>query len=136
MARLFSRAAFGLAVAAVFGHPGSVARAQGYVTGSLIDRGAYRTPAQWNNGPYYTAPHWNPYAPRPAIWTGLIYNEPLAPPYNNHPRGKFPTYHPERAPLYNYAEGFAPFSGYSAYFERRFGFTPTEQDLARAAVAY
>jgi hypothetical protein len=65
-----------------------------------------------------------------------MYRDPLDPPYTNHPRGKFTPYEPEYAPLYNYREGFSPFSGYSGYYERRFRFTPTEQDVARAAVMY
>jgi hypothetical protein len=112
------------------------ARAQSVGFGASPGRASYRPAAQWNNGPYYTAPHWDPYAPRWSIWTGLVYNDPNAPPYTNWPRGRFTTFYPERSTLYTYQQGFAPFSGFAPWYERTYNFTPTERELAVASGRY
>jgi hypothetical protein len=112
------------------------ARAQSYGAGDSPGRAAYRTPASWNNGPFYTAPHWDPWAPRREASTSLIYTEAQAPPFTNQPRGPYTEYYPEKARLYPYQEGFSPFSGYADWYQKKYGVVPDEDNLAGAAEAY
>jgi hypothetical protein len=112
------------------------ARAQSYGAGDSPGRAAYRPPANWNNGPFYTAPHWDPWAPRREASTSLIYTDAQDPPYTNQPRGPFTEYYPERARLYPYQDGFSPFSGYADWYQRTYGVVPDENNLAGAAAAY
>ncbi len=46
------------------------------------------------NGPYYTAPHWEPYVPRPIGWSGLEYSVANAPPDSTKPHGWYGPYSP------------------------------------------
>src|SRR5262249_35928370 len=102
----------------VFPSAGPRVQAQGYGFGDAPGRAAYRPSSLWNDGPYYTAPHWNPYGPRPAVTTSLYYYDAMMPPYGNQPRAMVTNYYPWQGSLYPYQQGFSPFSGYAAWFQR------------------
>ncbi len=55
----------------------------------------YTPPAEpaWN-GPYFTAPHWEPYVPRPIGWSGMEYSVANAPPDSTKPHGWYGPYSP------------------------------------------
>ena len=112
------------------------ANAQGYGAGVSPGRAAYRPSRAWNNGPFYTTRHLDPWAPRQAVSTSHIYTEALAPPYTNQPRARFREYDSGRGTLYPYQNGFSPFSGYSDWYRRTYGVVPDERNLAAAATSY
>jgi hypothetical protein len=136
MARSSSILGAAVAAVALAGWGEGQARGQSYGFGSSPGRASYRPPSQWNNGPYYTAPHVDPYAPRPAVWTGYIYYVPSLPPYGSEPHAPVTAFYAQQGTLYPYQQGFSPFSGYADWYERVYDFVPTERDLARAAVQY
>ncbi|MFO0909298.1 MAG: hypothetical protein U0794_13260 [Isosphaeraceae bacterium] len=111
-------------------------RAQTVGFGSSPGRAAYRPAGQWNNGPFYTVGHWDPWSPRPAHDTGLYYSRINEPPFNSEPRGVNSTFEPGRGATHPYAQGFSPFSGYADWYRRTYGFTPTNRELAQATRQY
>lgn len=121
----------GLCLAAASGAPG-----QSIGPGASPGRAAYRPASQWNDGPYYTVPHWDPWAPRAAVFNDYYYNDADAMPYTNAPRGRFNAYDPGVVPLYPYAQGFSPFAGYSDWYKEANNFEPGRRDLAAAAGQY
>lgn len=95
--------------------------------GASPGRAAYRPSVQWNDGPYFTTPHINPYAPHPRAATNLYEAEPLAPPWSTAPHGLYSTFYPGRGVLYGYDEGFSPYSGFSAWYARTYNIVPTRE---------
>jgi len=112
------------------------ADAQSIGFGASPGRASWRPSYQWNNGPYYTASHWNPYAPHNSLTNGLIYNEPSAPPYSTEPRGFYGPFTPGRGALGPYDEGYSAYSGYGDWYLAATGFVPTEEDYARSKVLF
>jgi hypothetical protein len=55
----------------------------------------YQPPARpfWN-GPYYTVDHWDPYIPRPVVWSPLIYSFANFPPQSTRPAGFYAQFSP------------------------------------------
>ncbi len=121
---------------ALVGCPGPSVSAQSVGAGASPGRAAYRPAGQWNDGPFYSVPHWDAYAPRRGIDTGLPYSEANAPPYTSEPRGTNVAYDPARGPLHSYAQGFSPFSGYASWYQQANHFTPTGRDLSAATTQY
>jgi hypothetical protein len=112
------------------------ASAQSVGWGASPGRAAYRPESQWNNGPYYTTPHVNPYLPHRDPDTFFFRSDPADPPYSLAPRGRFDAFSPGRGPVFLYAEGFSPYSGYAAWYQKTYGFKPTEQQVKRAIEMY
>lgn len=132
----FRRLGVGICLLAVFTTADHPALAQSAGNGSSPGRAAYRPAGEWNNGPFYTAPHVDPYAPRAGSSSGLIASDPSAPPYSSEPRGKYGDAYPESAPLRQYEQGFSPYSGYANWYKQTYGVDPTEKQLAQASAAY
>lgn len=107
-------------------------RAQTVGFGSSPGRAAYRTPAQWNSGPYYTTYHIDPYAPHQMPDTALQFSEPTASPFGDAPRGRFATYSPTQGNVYPYDQGFSPLSGYADWYRQTYRFTPDDDQILNA----
>jgi hypothetical protein len=112
------------------------ASAQAVGPGASPGRASYRPSSQWNAGPFFTAPHWDPYRPHAAIDTTLITSDPNAPPYSTAPHGKYSTYYPDRGALYPFAEGFSPYSGFAPWYEKTYGVEGTREQIERARVLF
>ncbi|MCA1685163.1 MAG: hypothetical protein LC745_04105 [Planctomycetia bacterium] len=112
------------------------ARGQSVGYGSSPGRAAYRPDAQWNNGPFYTVPHVNPYAPRPTAPTNLYGVEPQAPPWSTEPHGLYSPYYPGRGVLNPYSEGFSPYSGFSAWYARDYGVEGNREQVQQARTLF
>ena len=110
--------------------PSSHAQTVGY--GSSPGRAAYRTPEQWNSGPYYTTYHIDPYAPHRMPDTTLQYSEPTASPFGDAPRGRFGTFSPSQGNLYRYEQGFSPLSDYADWYRQTYRFTPNDDQILNA----
>jgi hypothetical protein len=115
---------------------GPEASAQSVGRGASPGRAAYRPESQWNNGPFYTVPHVDPYGPRGPSSVDLPHTDPDAPPYTTEPRGRYGAYDSEGASLRPYDQGFSPFSGYGSWYLRANNFTPTDRDLTGATARY
>ena len=109
--------------------------AQSYGPGDSPGRAAYRPSSQWNDGPFYTTPHWNPYAPHRASSTDLFASMPGNPPYSTAPRGLYANTNPN-APLYRYSEGFSPYSGYSSWYKKSYSVDPTRDRVIQARTQF
>jgi hypothetical protein len=125
--------ALGLAVAAV---PTGPASGQTVGLGASPGRAAYRPESQWNTGPFYTVPHVNPYLPHRRNDNFLMETDAPGPPYNLAPRGHYDAFSPGRGPVYPYAEGFSPYSGYADWYLRAHHYRPTEKQVERAIDMY
>jgi hypothetical protein len=112
------------------------AGAQGVGPGASPGRASFRPQALWNDGPYFTVGHTNPYLPHPSIWTGLVTSDPDRPPYANWPRGHYSTFNPEQGALYPYEEGFSAYSGYADWYKEVNDFEPTPEDIERAKILF
>lgn len=110
--------------------------AQSIGAGSSPGRASYRPQSDWNNGPFYTVNHVNPYSPRPSVSNDLIESQPGLPPYSNGPRGAYANYTPGQGRLSPYAEGFSPYSGYSKWYLKTYGVNPTRENVERARAAF
>ena len=111
---------------------GATSRAQSIGPFASPGRAAYRPQSDWNNGPFYTVNHVNPYAPHQSNYApNLNVSLPSVPPYTNGPHGFYGTYTPGRGTLYPYEEGFSPYSGYSAWYQQAHGLVPTRSDVVR-----
>ena len=110
----------------------STARGQSTGYGASPGRASYRPDWQWNNGPFYTTPHVNPYAPHAASTTNLYFAEPIVPPYSSYPHGLYSQFYPGAGPLYSYNEGFSPYSGFAPWYRATYGVNPT-RDLVQQA---
>jgi len=108
------------------------ARGQTVGFGASPGRASYRPDSQWNNGPFYTTSHVNPYAPHATAYDSQYYSEPIAPPYDLAPHGRFSPYSPGAGTLYRYDQGFSPLSGYAGWYERTYNFKPTDDNIASA----
>ena len=124
-----------LIVVALLSSSGSAA-GQTYGPGDSPGRAAYRTSSSWNNGPFYTAPHWDPWAARPKVSNDLPSSHAQLPPYSNQPRGSYAEYDPGPGRLYPYQQGFSPYSGYASWYQKTYGVVPDERNLSSAARAY
>src|SRR4051794_12079167 len=80
------------------------ASAQSVGPGDSPGRAAYRPESQWDNGPFYTAPHVNPSLPHRGVDNFLLEADPSTFPYTSAPRGHFDAFSPGRGPVYPYAE--------------------------------
>jgi hypothetical protein len=112
------------------------ALAQSVGWGASPGRASYRPEGQWNDGPFYTAPHVNPYLPHRAADNFLISADPSSFPYSTAPRGHYDAYTPGKGPVFPYAEGFSPYSGYADWFKKTYNFEPTRAQLERAVSMY
>ena len=124
--------ALGLALLVAVG--GSNAQSVG--SGASPGRAAYRPQGDWNDGPYYTVNHVNPYTPKSAVANDLFESQPTQPPYSNGPRGIYGEFTPDRGSLKPYSEGFSPYSGYSRWYQKTYGVNPTREDVERARAAF
>jgi hypothetical protein len=115
---------------------GATTHAQTVGPGASPGRAAYRPNAQWNNGPFYTTPHWNPYSPHPTSSTNLYFAEPLLPPWTNGPHGLYSTFYPGQGTVYPYAEGFSPYSGFSSWYVRSYNVDATREVVQQARTLF
>lgn len=115
---------------------GNMAFAQSVGFGASPGRASYRPEAQWNNGPYYTTRHENPYLPRPAADTGMINSLANLPPFADGPHGLFANYTAGEGALYPYAQGFSAYSGFASWYEKTYGFTPTREQVEKARAEF
>lgn len=115
---------------------GAPVSAQTVGFGSSPGRASYRPASSWNDGPYYSTAHWNPYAPRRAVSNDFIESEPSQPPFGNVPHGLWGTYTPGRGALYPYAEGFSPYSGFADWYQSTYNFTPTRDQIITARTMF
>ncbi|MGE3818990.1 MAG: hypothetical protein AB7I30_06105, partial [Isosphaeraceae bacterium] len=124
-------------IAALLFWPGlsDLANAQNFGMGASPGRGAYRPQGLWN-GPFYSAPHVNPWSPGSPGWTGLISSEPSLPPYGNAPRGVYSSYSGSGGTTYPYQEGFSPYSGYADWYVKANGIKPSAEDVVAATRAF
>jgi hypothetical protein len=99
-------------------------------------RYAYRPTSQWNNGPYYTVPHWNAYAPHRTSPANLYDSMPLVPPWTTGPHGLYPTFFPGQGTLYRYAEGFSPYSGFSNWYAQDYRVDATREVVQQARTMF
>ncbi len=114
-----------------------LADAQSIGYGASPGRAAYRPNSQWNNGPYYTAPHVDPYAPHPAVWTGLYAQQALVPPWTRTgPHGLYTWFYPGNGTLYPYVEGFSPYSGFAPWYARTYEIVPNREVAQGARDAF
>ncbi len=123
-------------IAIMLGVQVSSAPAQTVGPGDSPGRASYRTPASWNNGPYYTVHHVDPYGPRPAVDTGQIETDPSLPPFGGVPHGRFAAATPNRGSLTPYAQGFSPYSGYANWYRQSYGVVPTRENIVRARTLF
>ncbi len=108
------------------------ARGQTIGYGASPGRAAYRPQAQWNNGPFYTTQHVNPYAPHPIATTNLYAVEPLVPPYTSGPHGVYSPFYPGIGRLYDYSEGFSPYSGFAPWYQATYRINPSRELVQQA----
>ncbi|GAC1463324.1 MAG: hypothetical protein NVSMB9_00650 [Isosphaeraceae bacterium] len=116
--------------------PAEVSTAQSVGEGSSPGRASYRPAEQWNDGPFYTATHWDAFSPHQMRGIGLFAQVPLAPPFSMSPHGMFDAFSPGQGPLFEYAEGFSPYSGYSEWYLSQYRIQPTTEDLVRARAQF
>lgn len=117
--------------------PGASERAlaQNFGLGASPGRGAYRPEGLWN-GPFYSAPHANPWSPGGISSNDLNSSPATLPPYGNAPRGVYSAYSSGGGATLPYQEGFSPFSGYADWYVKAHGIKPTAEDIARATRQY
>ncbi len=104
--------------------------------GASPGRAGYRPSDQWNNGPFYTALHVEPYAPHLSAATNLYRVEPLAPPWSTAPHGLYGPYYPGRGVLHPYEQGFSPYSGFSNWYVRAYGVDPSREVVQRSRALF
>ena len=111
------------------------ARGQSIGFGASPGRAAYRPAVQWNDGPYFrAASHWDPYAPhhRPSP-SDLIASAPPSIPRKRrtqlYPHGVYSPFYPNQGTLYNYSEGFSPYSGFAPWYKATYQFTPSREQV-------
>ena len=115
---------------------GVSASAQSIGSGASPGRAAYRPRSDWNNGPFYTVNHVDPYGPRPAVDTGLIESDPSLPPFGNVPHGRYAAVTPGRGALTPYGQGFSAYSGYADWYGRTYGVAATRERVVQARTLF
>jgi hypothetical protein len=110
--------------------------AQMFGSGASPGRGSYRPESVWNDGPYYTATHVNPYLPHQRVDNFLIEADPINAPYTSAPRGHYDAFSPGRGPVFPYAEGFSPYSGFADWYKKTYNFEPTKAQIEQAMRMY
>ncbi len=121
-----------LALALVAWVAGDRAEGQSVGGGASPGRASYRPDAQWNDGPFYTASHWNPYAPNASSFNGLTTSDPTGLPYGAFARSDFSAFRPGTSTLYPYDQGFTPYAGYAEWYKKTYNVTPTRPMVANA----
>jgi len=125
-----------LALALVAWLAGDRVEGQSIANGASPGRASYRPDGQWNDGPFYTASHWNPYAPHASPSNGLTTSDPTGLPYGAFARSDYSAFRPGRGALYSYDEGFSPYSGYAAWYRAEYGVVPTRAKVVAASTRF
>jgi hypothetical protein len=108
------------------------AHAQTVAAGASPGRASYRPDVQWNDGPFYTTSHWNPYAPHLNYFNGLTTTDVTGLPYGAFARSDFSAFRPGTSTLYSYDQGFTPYAGYAEWYKKTYDVTPTRPMVANA----